>query len=311
MQNRPALRYVCVRHPDGHQSNWQPPTGWKRQLATPSRGVVAIDHFIANASEVIDLETTEPVFMLHLRAPTGLEMRTEGNGWAAHVMRTPLTYVPPGFACSSRWSNDIEWLAVHFDVSWLSRSGLLTGTPTAPCRPRFDVSDDLLVQIIRSIHEDAVAGMPSGPTYVETLGAAALGRMSYLESTRKAREYTHAQGMRRAVEYIRDNFRDPLTLVTLAEAVDYPGDLYSFIRNFKKANGLTPHQYIVETRLQAARDLIERGRCDVTEAALACGFSTTSHFSATFRKRWGCSPSGLKPRAANVTRAAATGSTGR
>ena len=70
MQNRPALNYVCAKHPDGRRSNWQPPASWKRQLATPSRGVVAIDHYIADASELIDLETTEPVFTLHLRAPT-------------------------------------------------------------------------------------------------------------------------------------------------------------------------------------------------------------------------------------------------
>ncbi|MEM5433724.1 helix-turn-helix transcriptional regulator [Paraburkholderia diazotrophica] len=80
------------------------------------------------------------------------------------------------------------------------------------------------------------------------------------------------------------------------EALSYPGDLYSFIRVFKRANGLTPHQYLIETRLQAARDLIERGQRDVTEAALNCGFSTMSHFSVAFRKRWRIPPSALKPR---------------
>ncbi|WP_232231943.1 helix-turn-helix transcriptional regulator [Burkholderia sp. WSM2230] len=58
---------------------------------------------------------------------------------------------------------------------------------------------------------------------------------------------------------------------------------------------VTPHQYIIESRLQAARNLIASGQCDVTKAALVCGFATVSHFSATFRKRWGISPSELKP----------------
>ena len=91
----------------------------------------------------------------------------------------------------------------------------------------------------------------------------------------------------------------------------YPGDLYAFIRSFKKAHGLTPHQYIVERRLQAARSLIASGQCGVTEAAFDCGFSTASHFSATFRKRWGISPSELKPGPADLMRGEARESTAR
>ncbi|AOI91470.1 AraC family transcriptional regulator [Burkholderia pseudomultivorans] len=311
MANQPTMRDVCAIGRDGRRVDWPLPAKWKKQSVTPRFASVASDRYTACASEIVDLETTGPIFGMHLRPPAALEMRIDDKGWTPHAVRAPLAYVPPGFAFSSRWSSDIEWITVHFDAAWLARAGLQAGGHTIPSLPHLDLNDDLLMQIVRSIHEDAVAGAPLGPTYVETLGAAALGRMAYLESTRQAREYTHARAMQAAVEYIRDNFREPLTLVALAEAVGYPGDLYAFIRSFKKAHRLTPHQYIIETRLQAARDLIERGRSDVTEAALACGFSTTSHFSATFRKRWGFSPSGLKPRAASVMRAAATGSTDR
>ncbi|NHV27605.1 AraC family transcriptional regulator [Burkholderia sp. D-99] len=311
MQSRPTMTYVCAKTGDGHRESWHPPSGWKRQLATPLPTDVMIDHYVSGASEIVDLETTAPVFGMFLKAPTTREVRTDGKRWTEMAVRAPMAYAPPGFAFSTRWSSDIEWLAVSFDASWLARAGLPNGARIIPTEPHFDLSDDLLMQIVRGIHQDALAGMPMGPTYAESLGAAALGRMSYLESARQAREYAHTHAMRKAVEYIGDNFRDPLTLVMLAEAVDYPGDLYSFIRSFKKINGATPHQYIIARRLQAARDLIERGQCDVTEAALACGFSTTSHFSATFRKRWGMSPSELKPRAAATTRGEATGSTGR
>ncbi|PRE75820.1 AraC family transcriptional regulator [Burkholderia multivorans] len=311
MRNQPTMRDVCAIGRDGRRVAWPLPAQWKKQSAAPLFAGVATDRYTACASEIIDVETTGPIFGLHLRPPAAIEMRIDDSGWTPYTVRAPLAYVPPGFAFSSRWSSDIEWITLHFDPSWLARAGLHAGGQTMPTVPHLDVNDDLLMQIVRSIHEDAVAGAPLGPTYVETLGAAALRRMAYLESTRQAREYTHARSMHAAVEYIRDNFREPLTLVALAEAVGYPGDLYAFIRSFKKAHGVTPHQYIIETRLQAARDLIERGRSDVTEAALACGFSTTSHFSATFRKRWGISPSELKPRSASVRRAARTESTDR
>ncbi|KVK88302.1 AraC family transcriptional regulator [Burkholderia cepacia] len=309
--SRPAMRDVCAIAPNGSRVSWHPPQKWKRQPVAPSFAAVSIEHYIAGATEIVDLETTGPMLGMYLKAPTTLELRTSGGGWAPTRIHGPLAYVPPGFSFSGRWSDEIEWITVHFDPSWLSRTGLQTDVWFASAALRMDVIDDLLTQIVRSLHEDAVAGMPQGPTYAEALGSAALHRMLHLESRPQAKQYAHAAMMRKACEYIRDNFQGPLTLTRVADAVGYPGDLYSFIRSFRKANGLTPHQYIIESRLQAARGLIERGQRDVTEAALDCGFSSASHFSATFRKRWGVSPSELKPRAAIVMPGEARESTGR
>lgn len=311
MVSQTAMSDVCTIAPDGSRVSWKPPPKWRGRSIAPSLSPVTIDHYIAGDSEIVDLETTGTMFGMYLRVPTTLELRTDGKGWASKCLRTPLIYVPAGFSFSSRWSKEVEWITLHFESSWLARSGLQANEQRVSAMPRFDVSDDLLMQIVRSIHEDAVAGMPLGPMYAEALAAAALRRVVYLEARPRAREYAHAPMMRKAIEYIQDNFRDELTLLMVANAVDYPGDLYSFIRSFKKANGLTPHQYIIESRLQAARTLITSGQCDVTEAALTCGFSTASHFSATFRKRWGMSPSELKPGPAILTRAEARESIGR
>ncbi|SAK81985.1 AraC family transcriptional regulator [Caballeronia catudaia] len=311
MTNQPAMTDVRTITPDGGRVRWQPPAKWRRRLVASSLSAVSVEHCIAGASEVPNLEATGPILAMYLRIPTALELRMDGGGWASKRLRTPLIYVPAGFSCSSRWTDKAEWLTVHFESSWLDRSGLLTENQPVSIGPRFDVSDELLTQIVRSLHEDALAGMPMGPLYAESLGAAALRRMVYLESRRRPTEYTHAAIMQKAADYIQDNLEDELTLLTVANAVDYPGDLYSFIRSFKKAHGMTPHQYIIESRLHAARKLIVSGQCDITEAALSCGFSTASHFSATFRKRWGVSPSKFKPASANFMREEARESTGR
>lgn len=294
--------------PDGGTVVWQPPSMWRRRSVAPVLSPVTIGHYTAGDVELLDMETTGVMFSICLTAKPEAELRTDGGGWATVRMRTPLAYVVPGFSFSARWSMPLEWINVHFDPSWVAQSGLQTKGSSVPRR---DLSDDLLTQAVRAIHEDALAGMPLGPLYAETLGAAALRRMAYLESRPQPKEYAHAALMRRAMEYIQDHFRDELTLLAVAGAVDYPGDLYAFIRSFKKAHGLTPHQYIIECRLQAARSLIASGQCGVTEAAFTCGFSTASHFSATFRKRWGISPSELKPGPVGFMRGEARESTAR
>ncbi|MBA9855768.1 AraC family transcriptional regulator [Ralstonia pickettii] len=298
--------------PDGSLASCETPAMWKRRSISPSLSPVMVDHYIATGDvELLDMVTTGEIFTLYLTPRVKTEVRMEGRGWSTMHLRTPLAFVAPGFYFAGRISMPIEWVNIHFDPSWLAQSGLQTNGKAGDAALRYDLSDALLMQIVRSIHEDALAGMPLGPMYAEALGAAALRRMTYLESRPRPREYAHAPMMQKAVEYIQDKFRDELTLQMVANAVDYPGDLYSFIRSFKKAHGLTPHQYIIESRLQAARTLITSGQCDVTEAAFTCGFSTASHFSATFRKRWGVSPSELKPGPAILTRAEARESTDR
>ncbi|CAJ0895902.1 helix-turn-helix domain-containing protein [Ralstonia flatus] len=295
MGNPTNMPGLCTIAPNGSQARWEPPSTWKRHSIAPSISPITVDHCLAGDSELINMETTGTMLTLYLTKQAKVELRSEGRGWSTLHLRSPLAYVAPGFSFSGRWSMPIEWITVHFDSAWLARSGLQANWQPGSSVPRYDVGDDLLMQIVRAIHEDALAGMPLGPMYPEALGAAALRRIAYLESRPRPREYAHGPMMQKAAEYIQGNFRDELTLVAVANAVDFPGDLYSFIRSFKKANGVTPHQYIIENRLQAARDLITSGRCDVTKAALACGFATVSHFSATFRKRWGISPSELKP----------------
>lgn len=310
MGSQTTMRGVCTVAPDGSQMGWQTPLKWKARSHALPRSPVTVDHYIAGDSELINMETTGTMFTMYLTRQVKVELRMEGRGWATMHLRTPLTFVAPGFGFSGRWSTPIEWVTVHFDPTWLAQSGLQPNAPRSPVVPRYDLSDDLLMQVVRAIHEDAFAGMPQGPMYAEALGAAALRRMAYLELRRRPREYSHAVTMQKAIEYIQGNFQDELTLAMVANAVDYPGDLYSFIRSFKKANGLTPHQYIIESRLQAARNLITSGQCSITKAALACGFATPSQFSATFRKRWGVPPSALKAGSAIVTQEEARESIG-
>lgn len=295
---------------DGNLEVWRPPSEWKNCLTLPPLPPVTIEHYIAGAGELLDLENTSLGLAMYLRPPKVLELRTDSGKWVSQALCRPLAYVPPGYFFSSRWSQEIEWLSLYFDTGWLVRSELLARVTPHTISPHIDVRDDLLVQIIKGIYEDKIAGMPLGPTYSEALGVAAIHRILALESKRAPREYAHTSLMRRAVEYIRNNFRDRLTLQLVSQAVEYPGDLYSFIRSFKKYSGLSPHQYIIEVRLEAGRDLILYGQCDVTQAALACGFSSPSHFSAAFRKRWGISPTGLRSDLQMAKREEATRSIG-
>jgi AraC family transcriptional regulator len=65
---------------------------------------------------------------------------------------------------------------------------------------------------------------------------------------------------------------------------------FHFLRLFTKVTGVTPHQYLVRTRLRRAARLLSREELPVTEVALDCGFADLSNFVRTFKRVAGMSP---------------------
>ncbi len=91
-----------------------------------------------------------------------------------------------------------------------------------------------------------------------------------------------------AKEYIRHNFSYAITVQDVAR---YIGLERSYLyRLFQKHVGLSPQQYLLQQRLDYARDMLLSNRYNVTETAFSCGFSSVSHFSNLFKARYRMSP---------------------
>jgi transcriptional regulator GlxA family with amidase domain len=61
-------------------------------------------------------------------------------------------------------------------------------------------------------------------------------------------------------------------------------------RLFHRHLGTTPVRYMNDLRLQRGRALLGETDMKVTQVAMACGYASTSHFSKSFRKKYGVSP---------------------
>ena len=84
---------------------------------------------------------------------------------------------------------------------------------------------------------------------------------------------------------------DPAAPVRIPDLADVAGlSPSAFIRAFKRATGMTPHRFVIEQRLQAARRLLAESDRPIADIALSSGFSSQSHFGAAFRASVGVSP---------------------
>lgn len=65
-------------------------------------------------------------------------------------------------------------------------------------------------------------------------------------------------------------------------------------KGFLAMYGVTLHAYVIERRLEQAASLLADGRCNVSQAAILSGYSNMSHFSASFKKKYGMLPKEYK-----------------
>ena len=100
-----------------------------------------------------------------------------------------------------------------------------------------------------------------------------------------------ARDRRRAVEaalWIEANASTDIDLDSTARIAGLSP--FHFLRVFANALGVTPHQYLVRSRLRRAARLLPDTARSITDIALDVGFSDLSNFVRTFRRAAGVSP---------------------
>ena len=105
-------------------------------------------------------------------------------------------------------------------------------------------------------------------------------------------ERTNRERIERACFLIERDLENPPTLEMLADAVGCSNFYLS--RIFAQETGASIPKFLRMKRIEKAAELIRKGRMNVTEAAMAVGYSSLSAFTKAFVEQMGCCP-GLYP----------------
>lgn len=133
----------------------------------------------------------------------------------------------------------------------------------------------------------------------EELAAGAAGRALTLLAgqppvCRRAMSARDEKRVADAVRLIDARHAEPLSLAALAASCCM--SRYHFLRVFRDVVGVTPHQYLLRTRLRHAAVRLRVTNEAITVLAFDVGFGDLSTFNAAFRCSYGISPSGYRAR---------------
>ena len=122
----------------------------------------------------------------------------------------------------------------------------------------------------------------------KSVAAPVVGNRVQLVSNANLRE------LRRARTFLGDQFNGAVSLADAAELVHL--SRWHFLREFRRAFGETPHEFVTRLRIDHARELLVTTDLSVTEVCLTVGFSSLGSFSTLFTRYVGLSPAKYRRR---------------
>jgi len=116
----------------------------------------------------------------------------------------------------------------------------------------------------------------------------ALRAADRLPALRESTRTELCERLERAKGYMEANYSTKMPLASMAQ-IAYLSP-HHFLRSFKLAFGVTPHQYLIGLRLDAARNALTSSKQTVSEICNEVGFESLGSFSWLFKKHYGLSP---------------------
>lgn len=105
------------------------------------------------------------------------------------------------------------------------------------------------------------------------------------------RSLSHTR-LQQAIEYIHAHLDRDLSLVEIAEVINI-SPVY-FARVFKRAIGTSPHQYVIQQRVERAKEMLSKTDLVIADIALQVGFSSQSHLTQQLKRFTGMTPKQIR-----------------
>jgi AraC family transcriptional regulator len=144
-----------------------------------------------------------------------------------------------------------------------------------------------------ALNIERASGYPSGRLFIQSIEVALAAVLvnTYALSS-KAGNPTKGGlsevSRRNVIEFVRSRISEDISLSEMAAVAGLSVTHFSHL--FKNSVGQSPHQFVLQQRVQYAKELLVSWDLRMIDLALACGFKTQQHFARIFRKVCGLSP---------------------
>ncbi|KOP22575.1 AraC family transcriptional regulator [Hapalosiphon sp. MRB220] len=200
----------------------------------------------------------------------------------------------------ARWDRDDHYLQIRIKSNFIqsvARETIDTNPDQLELLPEFRTRDPHIESIGMMLLTELKQENFGGRLYIESLANILAVHLLRQYCVVKPRLAIYEGGLPerqliQVLEYINENLHQDIKLADLAALLGM--SQFHFSRMFKQAIAMTPYQYLLQQRIERAKQLLKQTERSIIEIAFLCGFNSHSHLSKQFRQLTGMTPTSYK-----------------
>uniref|UniRef100_A0A832H4N3 AraC family transcriptional regulator n=1 Tax=Oscillatoriales cyanobacterium SpSt-402 TaxID=2282168 RepID=A0A832H4N3_9CYAN len=258
---------------------------------------ILVEQFHLPAGEVKTYYSDEHSIYLSLApCPVGSLQTQGGKTYTGLYAKGDFCFTPAQVPFFARWDSDDHFLQIrimsHF-IQNVANETMDRNSDRLELLPVFQIRDPQLEALALMLLAELQQENAGSRFYIESLTNVLAVHLLRQYTTTKPHVPIYEGGLSQrqlmqVLDYINDHLHQEIKLADLAALLGI--SQFHFCHLFKQSTAITPYQYLLQQRIERAKQLLKQTELSIMDIALSCGFSSHSHLSKQFRQLTGTTP---------------------
>lgn len=257
---------------------------------------IAVEQFQNPPGECNSHYDEHTIYLSLAPRPVRLLQIQDGKTYTGLYGKGDISITPAKTPFFARWDSEDNYFQIRIAsrfIQRVARETLEMNPDRLELLPEFRTRDPHIESIGMLLLAELKQENLGGKLYVESLANVLAVHLLRQYATAKPRLTIYEGGLSErqllpVLEYINEHLSQDIKLADLAALLDI--SQFHFSHLFKQAIGTAPYQYLLQQRVERAKQLLKQKERSIIDIALECGFNSHSHLSKQFRQLTGVTP---------------------